>query len=283
MKRGLKILIIILVILAVVAVTILLVNHFTTKKVSNELTGNSISYDNTDAIATMDVVIVRVYDTYLGVVEKDDTTGLMRVSIPTGDTNEYKQNQEIRVYFDGIINESYLGSFGKIFNIEILKENSDITIPEKALKYFYSSRNNVSVSNINVTQTGISFEIKDTNEYKYEYTNKYTLFKKNPEAEQVEAPDMPIVTGNTTSSYEGSGIPLWEEASKFSTVNSEETVISEDITEDTVRKTCDWTNIYGKLASGEYDFSLTAEEFFIRIKFTVNENGEISNVTSDFM
>lgn len=239
MKRGLKILIIILLILAVVAVTILLVNHFTTKKVSNELTGNSISYDNTDAIATMDVVIVRVYDTYLGVVEKDDTTGLMRVSIPTGDTNEYKQNQEIRIYFDGIINESYPGSFGKIFNIEILKENSDITIPEKALKYFYSSRNNVSVSNINVTQTGISFEIKDTNEYKYEYTNKYTLFKKNPEAEQVEAPDMPIVTGNTTSSYEGSGIPLWEEASKFSTVNSEETVISEDITEDTVRKTCD--------------------------------------------
>ena len=122
MKRGLKILIIILVILAVVAVTILLVNHFTTKKVSNELTGNSISYDNTDAIATMDVVIVRVYDTYLGVVEKDDTTGLMRVSIPTGDTNEYKQNQEIRIYFDGIINESYPGSFGKIFKIEILKK-----------------------------------------------------------------------------------------------------------------------------------------------------------------
>ena len=286
MKRGLKILIIILVILAVVAVTILLVNHFTTKKVSNELTGNSISYDNIDAIATMDVVIVRVYDTYLGVVEKDDTTGLMRVSIPTGDTNEYKQNQEIRIYFDGIINESYPNLCYICSNektIQILKENSDVTIPEKALKYFYSSRDNVLVSNINVTQTGISFEIKDTNEYKYEYTNKYTLFKKNPEAEQVEAPDMPIVTGNTTSSYEGSGIPLWEEASKFSTVNSEETVISEDITEDTVRKTCDWTNIYGKLASGEYDFSLTAEEFFIRIKFTVNENGEISNVTSDFM
>ena len=253
------------------------------KKVSNELTGNSISYDNTDAIATMDVVIVRVYDTYLGVVEKDDTTGLMRVSIPTGDTNEYKQNQEIRIYFDGIINESYPGSFGKIFKIEILKENSDVTIPEKALKYFYSSRDNVLVSNINVTQTGISFEIKDTNEYKYEYTNKYTLFKKNPEAEQVEAPDMPIVTGNTTSSYEGSGIPLWEEASKFSTVNSEETVISEDITEDTVRKTCDWTNIYGKLASGEYDFALsTSESFGVRIQFSISENGEITNVNYSF-
>ena len=283
MKRGLNVLIIVLVILVVLAVAILLVKHFTTNEVNNELTGNSISYDNADAIATMDVVIVRVDDTYLEVINKDDPNDVMRANIPDDDINEYKQNQEVRVYYNGMINEMYPGSFDKVSKIEILKDNSDVTIPEKALKLFYSSRNNVSVSNINVTQTGISFEIKDTNEYKYEYTNTYTLFKKNPEAEQVKAPSMPIVTGNTTSSYEGSGIPLWEEASKVSDVNSEDTVTSENIAEDTVRKICDWTNIYGKLESGEYDFSLTVEGFYIRIKFTVNENGEISNVTSDFM
>lgn len=283
MKRGLKVLIIVLVILVVLAVAILLVKHFTTNEVNNELTGNSISYDNADAIATMDVVIVRVDDTYLEVINKDDPNDVMRANIPDDDINEYKQNQEVRVYYNGMINEMYPGSFDKVSKIEILKDNSDVTIPEKALKLFYSSRNNVSVSNINVTQTGISFGIKDTNEYKYEYTNTYTLFKKNPEAEQVKAPSMPIVTGNTTSSYEGSGIPLWEEASKVSDVNSEDTVTSENIAEDTVRKICDWTNIYGKLESGEYDFSLTVEGFYIRIKFTVNENGEISNVTSDFM
>lgn len=283
MKRGLKVLIIVLVILVVLAVAILLVKHFTTNEVNNELTGNSISYDNADAIATMDVVIVRVDDTYLEVINKDDPNDVMRANIPDDDINEYKQNQEVRVYYNGMINEMYPGSFDKVSKIEILKDNSDVTIPEKALKLFYSSRNNVSVSNINVTQTGISFEIKDTNEYKYEYTNTYTLFKKNPEAEQVKAQSMPIVTGNTTSSYEGSGIPLWEEASKVSDVNSEDTVTSENIAEDTVRKICDWTNIYGKLESGEYDFSLTVEGFYIRIKFTVNENGEISNVTSDFM
>ena len=267
MKRGLKVLIIVLVILVVLAVAILLVKHFTTNEVNNELTGNSISYDNADAIATMDVVIVRVDDTYLEVINKDDPNDVMRANIPDDDINEYKQNQEVRVYYNGMINEMYPGSFDKVSKIEILKDNSDVTIPEKALKLFYSSRNNVSVSNINVTQTGISFEIKDTNEYKYEYTNTYTLFKKNPEAEQVKAPSMPIVTGNTTSSYEGSGIPLWEEASKVSDVNSEDTVTSENIAEDTVRKICDWTNIYGKLESGEYDFSLTVEGFYIRIKF----------------
>ncbi len=283
MKRGLKVLIIILVILVVVAIAILLVKHFTTNEVSNELTGNSISYDNADAIATMDVVIAKVDDKSLGVINKDDPNDILTASIPEGDTNEYKQNQEVRVYFDGTINESYPGSFGKVSKIEILKESSEVTIPEKVLKYFYSSRDNVSVSNINVTQTGISFEIKDTNELKYEYTNTYALYKKNPKAEQVETPSMPIVTGNTTSSYEGSGIPLWVEATKVSDAQSEDTVTSENVSEDNVRKTCDWTNIYGKLESGEYDFSLTAEGFFIRIKFTVNENGEISNVTSDFM
>ena len=283
MKRGLKVLIIILVILVVVAIAILLVKHFTTNEVSNELTGNSISYDNADAIATMDVVIAKVDDKSLGVINKDDPNDILTASIPEGDTNEYKQNQEVRVYFDGIINESYPGSFGKVSKIEILKESSEVTIPEKVLKYFYSSRDNVSVSNINVTQTGISFEIKDTNELKYEYTNTYALYKKNPKAEQVETPSMPIVTGNTTSSYEGSGIPLWVEATKVSDAQSEDTVTSENVSEDNVRKTCDWTNIYGKLESGEYDFSLTSERFYIRIKFSINENGEVSNVTYDFM
>lgn len=70
---------------------------------------------------------------------------------------------------------------------------------------------------------------------------------------------------------------------KFQMLIVKNTVTSENIAEDTVRKICDWTNIYGKLESGEYDFSLTVEGFYIRIKFTVNENGEISNVTSDFM
>ena len=172
--------IIVLVILVVLAVAILLVKHFTTNEVNNELTGNSISYDNADAIATMDVVIVRVDDTYLEVINKDDPNDVMRANIPDDDINEYKQNQEVRVYYNGMINEMYPGSFDKVSKIEILKDNSDVTIPEKALKLFYSSRNNVSVSNINVTQTGISFEIKDTNEYKYEYTNTYTLFTLGP-------------------------------------------------------------------------------------------------------
>lgn len=283
MKRGVKILIIVLVVLVVVAIAVLLVRHFTTNEASNELTGNSISYDNADSIATMDVVIAKVDDTSIGVINKDDPNDILTASIPDGDTNEYKQKQEVRVYFDGTINESYPGSFGKVSKIEILKETSEVTIPEKVLKYFYSSRNNVLVSNINVTQTGVSFDITDTNELKYEYTNTYALYKKNPKAGQTETPSMPTVTGNTTSSYEGSGIPLWVEATKVSDAQSEDTVTSENVSEDTVRKTCDWTNIYGKLESGEYDFSLTAERFYIRIKFSINENGEVSNITYEFM
>lgn len=282
MKKEFKILIIILVILVVVAVAILLTKHFTTNEVTNELTGNSISYDNDEPIATMDVVIVKVGDTYLGVINKDETNDIMRASIPENDTNKYKPNQEVRVYFNGNVSDSYPGSFDNVSKIEILKEESDITIPEMALKLFYSSRANVSVSNINVTQTGISFEIQDTNEYKYEYTNIYELYRNIEEHEQIVAPSMSINTENTTSSYEGSG-PTWEEATKFSDTNSEETVTSENIAEDIVKKTCDWTNIYGELGSGNYEFSLSAEEFYIRIKFSVNENGEISNVSNYFM
>ena len=87
MKRGLKVLIIVLVILVVLAVAILLVKHFTTNEVNNELTGNSISYDNADAIATMDVVIVRVDDTYLEVINKDYPNDVIRANIPDDDIN----------------------------------------------------------------------------------------------------------------------------------------------------------------------------------------------------
>ena len=143
MKRGLKILIIVLVILIVVSIAVLLVKHFKTNEVSNELTGNSISYDNKDAIATMDVVIAKVEDRYLGVINKDEPNDIMTADIPDGDTNKYKQNQEIRVYYNGEILESYPGSFSNVSKIEILKETSEVTVPEKVLKYFYISLVNV--------------------------------------------------------------------------------------------------------------------------------------------
>lgn len=279
MKKWLKVVIIILVILVVALLAFFIINRYTEQnEANNDIQDSSIQYNNIDEIAVMDVVIVKVNERYLGVVNKDNPDDIMTVGIPDNDTNEYKQNQEIRVLYTGGIDESYPSSPHKVSQIEILKENSDIEIPEKVLKYFYSSRNNVEVSNIRVTQTGIDFEIKDTNDLKYEYKNTYTIYKKNERTEQVESPNIPVVTGNSTSSYEGSGKPLWEEVTKVSEVKSEATVTAENVDNNTVGKICDWTNLYGKLEDGEYEFVMPADGFYIRIAFSINESGQAENI-----
>lgn len=70
---------------------------------------------------------------------------------------------------------------------------------------------------------------------------------------------------------------IWEEVPKLSNIPSEDTgLFTVDNTENIIKKKYDWTNLYGKLEDGEYEFVLSASQFAITIKFTINENGEIS-------
>ena len=73
----------------------------------------------------------------------------------------------------------------KIEKIEVVKDKGDVDIPYSALRYCFSSRDNVEVSVDELTKSGISFIINDKNEYKYEYDNEYSIFKKNKEAENL--------------------------------------------------------------------------------------------------
>ncbi len=46
--------------------------------------------------------------------------------------------------------------------------------------------------------------------------------------------------------------------------------------ENVIRKKCDWARTYGKLQTGEYEFVLSADLFSIRIKFTIDQNGNLA-------
>lgn len=76
----------------------------------------------------------------------------------------------------------------------------------------------------------------------------------------------------------GTGVEyIWEEVPKLSNISSEDTgVFSEDSKEKIIKKKYDWTNLYGKLENGEYEFILSASQFTIRIGFNINTNGKIS-------
>ena len=108
----------------------------------------------------------------------ENAADLYDVSYENKDNIKFKQGQEILIYFNGGMLETYPAQIINVEKIEILKEESDIKIPDDILRFCYSSRNNVTVSVSELTRTGIEIIIKDTNELQYEYSNTYKINKK---------------------------------------------------------------------------------------------------------
>ena len=127
--------------------------------------------------ATISGVVVKVEDNNLLIMNIDDSKELYSVGTREEDV-EFKQGQEVLIYFDGTILTTYPAQIGNIRKIKIVKEKSDITIPENILRYCYSSKDNVTVTINEFTKTSISITVKDTNEIPYKYTNNYIIYKK---------------------------------------------------------------------------------------------------------
>lgn len=127
--------------------------------------------------STIKAVVVKPEKSLL-VMGTENTNELYSVNYQNKENIEFKQGQEILIYFDGVVLETYPAQITNVEKIEILKEKSDIKIPDNILRYCYSSRNNVIVSISEVSKTGIEIIIKDTNGLQYEYSNSYKINKK---------------------------------------------------------------------------------------------------------
>ena len=127
--------------------------------------------------ATMKAVVVKVNKNSLMAMEKENQS-LNTVSFAKEGNIGFKQGQEILIYFDGMVAESYPAQIHNVGKIEILKEKSYTEIPKSTLRYCYSSHNNVTVSISELTKSGMEIIIKDTNELQYDYSNNYRINKK---------------------------------------------------------------------------------------------------------
>lgn len=125
--------------------------------------------------ATIKGVVVKVNNKSFLVMENDSNS---LYSVGHKNDVEYKKGQEVLIYFDGMVMESYPAQLGNIGKIEIVKEISEIEIPEKILRYAYSSKDNVTVKINQLTKQGISINITDKNEYPYQFSNDYIILKK---------------------------------------------------------------------------------------------------------
>jgi len=233
-----------------------------------------------DFRATTKGIVMKVNENSLSIMELDG--GLCSVSFAKEGNIGFKQGQEVLIYFDGMIAESYPAQIHKVGKIKILKEKSDVAIPENILRYYNSSRANVTASISEFNLDEISLTIKDMNEYKYNYASDYSIYRKIKNKDYTGVGYMiGEKTKNSTPAYIGPGPEyIWEEVDKVSnTLIKKDTITSENIEKDKLKNTYNFSKIYGNLGSGEYYFILSVGDLgfsCIRIDFIIKEKGEIS-------
>ncbi len=133
---------------------------------------------NNNMEATLKAVIVRADENHLLVMGVSNGAELYSIGLKDFTDSTYKKGQEILVYFDGNVMESYPAQLGNIGKIEIVKDKSDIQIPDNIIRFCYNSKDKVNVTVTDLTNSGITLTITDTNELQYNYSHSYTINKK---------------------------------------------------------------------------------------------------------
>lgn len=198
-------------------------------------------------IPSMKAVVIEPNEKYLMVMDLDE--GLYSISIPSNSKQQFKQGQEILVYYGGFVNQSYPAQINEVKKIIILKEQSKVEIPRNILRWVYTSSDNIDIAINEISQTGITITRKDTNKYKdeYKHSNYYSVSIKK----------------------ENGG---YSELTKKSTTKVE----AKKINDDTIKTTYNWEKIYGKLEDKEYKFETKIADSYIVVYFSIDiKIGEI--------
>lgn len=199
---------------------------------------------------TMKAVVLKVYENYILVMDVKDKS-LLNIGLPKDNNLQFEEGQEVLIYFTyyTIIQESYPASINKEFikKVRILKDKSNIEIPFGVLQWAYNSMDNINVSVDEISETGMTLTITDTNPYKGEHKfSSYGLLK-NP---------------NDTNEI-------------LTAQNSHITSIKID--DNTFKSIFNWEDFCGRLESGKYKLDVTSSYISLYMDFIIDEeNGKIT-------
>ncbi len=187
-------------------------------------------------------------------IKYTESNNLLNINLNQNEINKFALGQEILIYFnEEKVKFNFPIEISDIEKIEILKEKSNLEIPDSLLRYCYSSIDNISISISDFTKSGLSLTITDSNEYPlvYDLTN-YEILTKNKE------------NGN------------YEVLKDFNVPIQDTIVYSNIINKNTYTWSIDWSKIYDNLKEGGYRLKI---QFFcqeVYIDFTINESGNLS-------
>ncbi len=130
-------------------------------------------------VSTVKAVVIRVNEKTVSAMGIENIEGIFSARFGENGNIGFKQGQEILIYFNGSIMETYPAQLGEVYDIKILKEKSDVEIPKKYLNFYYSSQDKVKVTINELKNTSLTLTIEDTNELPYDYSSiKYSIQKK---------------------------------------------------------------------------------------------------------
>ncbi len=248
-------------------------------------------------------IVVKVNEKSLDVMGinngEDELNNLYSVSFAKEGNIGFKEEQEILIYFDGMVLETFPGQIHNVGKIEIIKEKSETEISADVLRFYNNSEDKVEVKISELTNKGLTIEITDRNEIPYEYANEYVIYKevKNENYTGV-GEKIGEDTENSTAGYTGTGTEyIWEELEKDEDIDIKETIeelrynlpnMDSEFAYIIVGKKIDWTPVYGKLEDGKYRIIFTnlgayTNTFRIQIEFSVDGgNAEMTSIEKEF-
>lgn len=252
---------------------------------------------------TLSGIVVKVNEKSLDVMGinngEDELNNLYSVSFAKEGNIGFKEEQEILIYFDGMVLETFPGQIHNVGKIEIIKEKSETEISADVLRFYNNSEDKVEVKISELTNKGITIEITDRNEIPYEYANEYVIYKevKNENYTGV-GEKIGEDTENSTAGYTGTGTEyIWEELEKDEDIDIKETIeelrynlpnMDSEFAYIIVGKKIDWTPFYGELEDGKYRIIFTnlgayTNTFRIQIEISVNEgNAKMTSIEKEF-
>lgn len=128
--------------------------------------------------ATIKAVVIKVNENHLLAMGIENRTELYSIGLKNSKDIKFEKGQEILVYFNGNVMETYPAQLGNIGKIEIIKDKTDIQIPDNITRFCYNTKDKVNVTISELTNSGIALTIKDTNELPYNYSHSYIINKK---------------------------------------------------------------------------------------------------------
>lgn len=184
----------------------------------------------------------------------DNQKGLYSIGISNFKDIKFEKGQEILVYFNGAVLTSYPAQIGNVGKIKIIKDKSDIQIPDNIIRFCYNTKDKVNVIISELTNSGIALTITDTNELAYNYSHSYTINKK-VKNENYTGVGQKIGedTENSTSGFTQYRSSIYLEINRTSNISSENTEIynlpnmNEEENYLVTGRKFDWTKLYGIL------------------------------------